>query len=76
MDVQDQPVVEARKRCFPCAAEPVRVWPSSSAAPGGEPALRAGHREPLPRENVPELAGQPVDGMPFRHYSMTSPVRS
>ncbi len=52
------------------------MWPSSSAAPWREPALRTGDREPLARENVPELAGQPVDGMPFRHYSMTSPVRS
>ena len=43
---------------------------------GREPPLRAGDRQPLPRENVTELARQPVDGVPFRHYSTTSPVRS
>ena len=67
MDVQDQPVLELQEQVLPVrrgAGERVAVQQRRAL---GEPALRAGDREPLPGENVPELAGQPVDGMPFRH---------
>ena len=67
VDVQQQPVLELQEEVLPVrhgAGEGVAVQQRRAL---DEPALRAGDREPLPREDVPELAGQPVDGMPFRH---------
>ncbi len=67
MDVQEQPVLELQEEVLAVrdgADEGVAVQQRRAV---GEPALRTGDREPLPRKNVPELAGQPVDGVPFRH---------
>ena len=67
MDVQEKPVLELQEEVLPVrhgTDEGVAVQQRRAL---GKPALRTGDREPLPREDVPELAGQPVDGMPFRH---------
>ncbi len=69
MDVQDQPVLELQEEVLPVrhgTDEGVAVQQRRAL---GKPALRTGDRQPLPRENVSELAGQPVDGMPFRALS-------
>jgi hypothetical protein len=42
----------------------------------GEPALRAGYAQAPAPKNILELAGKPMDRMPFRHYSTISPVFS
>ena len=67
MDVQQQAVLELQEKVFPVrrgSREGVAVQQRSAV---DEAPLRAGHGEPLPRKDVPELARQPVDGMPFRH---------
>ena len=76
MDVQHQPVVEVQEQLLAVRAERDQRVAVQQRRAGGEAALRAGDGEPLAREDVTELAGQPVDGMPFRHYSTTSPVVS
>lgn len=76
MDVQDQAVVEPEEQMLAVGGRGRQDMAVQQGGAGREPALRAGDRKPLARENVTELAGQPVDGVPLRHYRTTSPVRS
>jgi hypothetical protein len=46
------------------------------ACAGHETSLGTGDFQALPAKNIVELAGQPMDGMPLRHYSTISPVVS
>ena len=77
VDVQDQAVVEVAGRgASRGRSAAARTWPSSRAAPAANRPCGLETASRLARENVTELARQPVDGVPFRHYSTTSPVRS
>jgi hypothetical protein len=74
--VQDQVVVEVEEEVLPVGSGGGQNVAVQQGGAGGEPALGTGNRQFLPRENVTELARQAVDGVPFRHYWTTSPVRS
>lgn len=76
VDVQHERVVKLQEEMLPVRGCTRQDVPVQQGGTGREPPLRARDREALPREDVAELARQPVDRMPFRHYSMTSPVRS
>jgi hypothetical protein len=69
-------VVEVQEQVFSMGLGSNEGVPVQQRGSPGEPALRAGYSEPLAAENVPELPCQAPEGMPFRHYSMTSPVVS
>jgi hypothetical protein len=76
MDVQHHSVVEVQEQMLPVRRRPQQRSPVQELRPGSETALGAAHGKRLTGENVTELAGEPVDGVPFRHYSTTSPVVS
>ena len=76
MDVQHHGVVKVQEEVLAVGARTRQVLAVQQGRAGGEPALRAADGQRLAGEDVPELLRQAADGMPFGHYSMTSPVVS
>jgi hypothetical protein len=74
--MQHQGVVKVQEQVLPVGVGGNKDVPVQERRTAGEPALGTGNCQPLAAEDVTELPCQAPERMPFRHYSMTSPVVS
>lgn len=76
VDVEEKIVVKPEKELLSVGSGVNQDVPGEELRARREPALRAGNFQTPAPKDVLELAGQPVDRMPLRHYSTISPVVS
>jgi hypothetical protein len=76
MDVQHQCVLEVQEQVLSMGGRVHHGVSVQQCGAGGKAALGTADSQPLAGEHVSELAGQPVYGVAFRHYSTISPVVS
>jgi hypothetical protein len=76
MDVQEKIVVKAQEQLLPVGSSFNHHMAIQKICAGRECSLRTGNFQTPAAKNIVELAGQPMDGMPLRHYSTISPVVS
>ncbi|BCW36605.1 hypothetical protein StoSoilA2_26610 [Arthrobacter sp. StoSoilA2] len=76
MNVEEKIVVEPQEQLLSVRNRFNHHMSAQKLRTGRESALRTRNLQAPAAKHVLELAGQPMDGVPLRHYSTISPVVS
>ena len=76
MNVEEKIVVEPQEKLLSVRNSFDHHMTVQKLRTGCESSLRTGNLQTPAAKHILELAGQPVDGVPLRHYSTISPVVS